>query len=45
MPPACPAINPAGATLSLALLLGHLGEGKAAAAVESATACSPVTSE
>lgn len=30
--------NPAGACLSLALLLGHLGEGGAAAAVESATA-------
>lgn len=30
--------NPAGACLSLALMLGHLGEGEAAAAVESATA-------
>ncbi|WP_131103715.1 3-isopropylmalate dehydrogenase [Ornithinimicrobium sufpigmenti] len=30
--------NPAGACLSLALLLGHLGEGEAAAAVEAATA-------
>ena len=30
--------NPAGACLSLAMLLGHLGEGEAAAAVEAATA-------
>ena len=30
--------NPAGACLSLAMMLGHLGEGEAAAAVESATA-------
>ncbi|QFG67797.1 3-isopropylmalate dehydrogenase [Ornithinimicrobium pratense] len=30
--------NPAGACLSLSLLLGHLGEGEAAAAVEAATA-------
>ncbi|MFX0538088.1 3-isopropylmalate dehydrogenase [Ornithinimicrobium sp. Y1847] len=30
--------NPAGACLSLAMLLGHLGQGEAAAAVESATA-------
>ena len=30
--------NPAGAVLSLALLLGHLGEGEAAAAVEAAAA-------
>lgn len=30
--------NPAGASLSLAMLLGHLGEGEAAAAVEAATA-------
>lgn len=29
--------NPAGACLSLAMMLGHLGEGEAAAAVESAT--------
>lgn len=29
--------NPAGACLSLALMLGHLGEGEAAAAVEAAT--------
>lgn len=29
--------NPAGATLALALLLGHLGYGEAAAAIESAT--------
>ncbi|MFK5645442.1 3-isopropylmalate dehydrogenase [Ornithinimicrobium sp. LYQ121] len=30
--------NPAGACLSLGMMLGHLGEGEAAAAVESATA-------
>ena len=30
--------NPAGACLSLSMMLGHLGEGEAAAAVESATA-------
>ncbi len=30
--------NPAGACLSLAMMLGHLGEGEAAAAVEAATA-------
>lgn len=29
--------NPAGSVLSLSLLLGHLGEGKAAAAIEAAT--------